>query len=306
MRRVASFADLLLLLVVVTWGAHFAVVKQALSEVDPMAFSLVRFTVAAFLLLVLVRIVEGRVILPKHQLLPMLGLGLVGAANQVLWMYGLSGTTSGKSALLLATAPAFLALMRAAGGERVGPRSAISLALAFVGVALIVDVTGTSEHLVGDILTLLAAIMWALYANSGPRMLARHSALIITAYVFAVTAVVTAVPGLGLIAAGAWSGVGAAAWYGLAYSTLLAGSLCWVLWYRGISELGPIRVMLYQYLVPVVALTVSILWLGEPLLPQQALGAVMVLIGTAGARLSLKAPPPEAAPPTTDSGPVGP
>lgn len=265
-----------------------------------MAFAVLRFAAASACLFGVVLYREKSAGLERRDWLPVLLLGAIGGANQVMWMYGLNLTTSGKSALLLAASPAFVALLRGLGGERIGPRAVGALVAAFAGVALVVRPGGggaggpgvAGGQLLGDLLTLGAALCWGLYTNTGPHLLRRYSPVRITAYVFGITALITAVPGLGLAAATPWARLPAAAWLQLGYSTFLAGALSWVLWYQGVSQLGPVKVMLYQYLVPVVALSVSIFWLGEPLLPTQAAGACLVLLGTLGARLALAAPPP--------------
>jgi drug/metabolite transporter (DMT)-like permease len=290
--------DFLLFTVVLMWGAHFAVVKQALAAVDPMAFSVIRFAAASACLFAVVLYREKSVRLDRRDWLPVLLLGALGGTNQVMWMFGLQLTTSGKSALLLAAAPAFVALLRALGGERIGIRATAALVVAFAGVALIVRPAGGGAggpglargEFLGDILTLGAALAWGLYTNTGPHLLRRYSPVRITAYVFGITALITAIPGLGLAMDTSWTTLPAAAWLQLGYSTFLAGALSWVLWYQGVSQLGPVRVMLYQYLVPVVALAISVFLLAEPLLPIQAAGACLVLLGTLGARLALTAP----------------
>lgn len=245
---------------------------------------------ASLFLMGLVRWKEGGIgILPEHRRLVLL-LGLIGAANQILWMYGLNYTTSGKSALLLTTSPAFVVIMRALSGERLGIRVALSLLTAFIGVAFIVDLGGAQGEpgeLMGDLLTLAASFMWALYVNTGPRLLSLYSPLRITAYVFGITALAVSVPGLGLVLRTSWTSLPAGVWWQLGYSTFLAAGLAWVLWYRGVSQLGPVKVILYQYLVPVVALFISVYLLAEPFHWQQGLGAALVLAGTLGARIWL-------------------
>lgn len=292
MARQSDTVDLGLVAVVVMWGLHFAIVKQALFVVNPMAFAVVRFALAAVLLLVLVWLREGSLAIRREDWAAMLLLGAIGGANQVLWFHGLLYTTSGKSALLIAASPAFVALMRAARGERIGWRAALALLSAFVGVGLIVESGGGGEaastQRLGDLLTMGAAVTWALYANTGPRLLRSYSPLRVTAYVFAITTVMTAVPGLGLALATPWAQLPYAVWGQLMYSAFFGAALGWVLWYSGVSRIGPLNVIIYQYLVPVVAVLVSVLWLNEPLGVRQVVGALLVLAGTLAARMMLR------------------
>jgi len=289
-------ADLMLALVVVIWGAHFAVVKQALEVVDPVVFGLGRFGLAAGALLLVVRLREGSLGLQPQARLPMLALGAVGAANQLLWMYGLQGTTSGKSALIYALSPSFVAIMQAMEGKRVNWRVISGFTVALVGVAAIVNPghIGPSQ-LTGDLLTLAAAVAWAAYTNAGPRLLRSHSPLRVTAWTFLITAATMAPVGLVHAARVPWDRLPTSLGWQLGYSGLLGAGLAWVLWYRAVRDLGPLRVMAYQYMVPVVALGVSVLGLREPFRWNHALGAALVLAGTLTTRTALQAGPSPAA-----------
>ena len=60
MRRSSSFGwiDIALLSMAVIWGVNFTVVKSALSEMTPLAYNAVRFSVASLLTLMLAWLVE--------------------------------------------------------------------------------------------------------------------------------------------------------------------------------------------------------------------------------------------------------
>ena len=52
-------------LVVLIWGVNFAVVKAALAQIAPLPFTAIRFSIAALLLLALLRWREGGCAFPK-------------------------------------------------------------------------------------------------------------------------------------------------------------------------------------------------------------------------------------------------
>ena len=282
-----TLADALLSAVVLAWGVHFVVAKRVMIVLDPLAFALVRFGLASIFLVILAM---GRC-QPRFSLRDWMRLGWLGllsGVNQVLWLRGLELTGAGDAAMIMAASPAFVAIIRWAGGERPVALTVGGFAVAMAGVGLIAAPHGPGGFQpMGDVLMLGAAITWALYTASGPGLLNHHPALQVTAGAFVVATAVLMVPGLIPVVATPWQQFTPMLWLELSYSAFLAGSLAWMLWYRAVSQLGPTRVMVYQYFVPVVATLAAALWLGETFGQRQALGAALVIAGTLAVRLTL-------------------
>jgi drug/metabolite transporter (DMT)-like permease len=70
-----------------------------------------------------------------------------------------------------------------------------------------------------------------------------------------------------------------------ALSALLALNLAYVIWYMGVQRLGPARTSIYSNGVPIVAMAVATVWLGEPLTGTKVAGAAAVLSGVLLTRL---------------------
>ena len=62
----------------VIWAGNFVVVKDALGELPPVGFTMVRFVIAAAVLLIVCRVREGSVGLPRRDIVPLAVLGAVG------------------------------------------------------------------------------------------------------------------------------------------------------------------------------------------------------------------------------------
>jgi drug/metabolite transporter (DMT)-like permease len=80
----------------------------------------------------------------------------------------------------------------------------------------------------------------------------------------------------------------AVSWAGLAamvLSALLALNLGYVIWYTGVQRLGAARTSMYSNGVPIVAMIVAAIWLGEPLTSAKIIGAAAVLSGVALTRI---------------------
>ncbi len=113
--------DLLMVVVVLIWGANFTVVKLALEQFPPLVFTALRFALAVIALTPILWLREGKVALPWSRAWRLIVLGVIGNTfYQICFIFGLSLTTAANSALLVATTPALVALLGAALGiERI-------------------------------------------------------------------------------------------------------------------------------------------------------------------------------------------
>ena len=160
--------DLLMVLMVAIWGFNFPVVKYGTRHMAPLAFNAIRISLAALLLLAFVN-ATARARPTRRQVLLLLGLGVLGnGIYQMVFVGSVVNTDVGVAALLLASSPAFIALLsRSAGLGEISARCALGIALSLAGVALIaltsrVALDGTSS-LEGNLLAVLAAVIWAVY-----------------------------------------------------------------------------------------------------------------------------------------------
>ena len=77
-------------------------------------------------------------------------------------------------------------------------------------------------------------------------------------------------------------------WVSLVLSALLALNVAYLIWYTGVQKIGAARTSMYSNLVPIVAMTVAAVWLGEPLGAAKIFGATAVLSGVLLTRLGRK------------------
>ena len=204
-RRERRIAEAGVLLVVFVWAANFIVVKSANREIPPVAFALIRFSLASAVLLIVLRIREGSIWLPRRDAYKILGLGALGfGVYQMAWSTALQWIPAGDSALLIAATPVLTAFLAVIAGSDVltGVKVAGGL-LSFAGVAIIVaagpglDVgRGVGLVLIGDLLTLGFAICWSIYTAFGAPILRRHSPVRTSAWAMVGGCLVLLLPGL--------------------------------------------------------------------------------------------------------------
>lgn len=293
MRVRLTRTDFLVLCVVLIWGATFSVVKYGLREIGPLAFTAVRFSGAALLLLAWVWVAEGRPVIRREDWLVVVLVGLTAiGVYQVFFTLGLHYTTASNSSLILASVPAWTAIFAAASRqERISALQILGISLSFVGVALTImgrrdAISLTWENLRGDVLMLIAAALTASSAVISKRPLQRYSSLRLMAVSMVCGSVFLLLISWPEMLAQEWTHVSLGAWLALAYSTILGGGVAFVIWFKSIGEIGAARTSIYNNLIPPVAIVIAFTTLGERLTPLQALGAVVVLSGVALTRFA--------------------
>src|SRR5262249_51074259 len=163
--------DLLLLLTSLIWGTNYAVIKFALEDFLPLAFSGPRFLIASLCMAAALVISRQGFKLERRHILPMFLFGLSSSTiNQSLVTIGMTYTKAGNAALILSTAPIFTAILsRLRKHETFTRRAVIGLLIAFAGIVLII-IAGSKEvnfreSLKGDLMMLTGAVFWAIYTT---------------------------------------------------------------------------------------------------------------------------------------------
>lgn len=282
--RDRRLAEAGVLLAVLIWSTNFVVVKAAIGEVGPLTFTAARYVVASLTLFLLIRWRMGVIRRPTGLTLPLIALGMLGFGGyQVVWTIGLTQITAGNSALLVAASPVLTALLAGAVGmDRLTPPKVGGALIAFAGVALVMaggHQLALGASLVGDLLTLTAAVLWAVYTVIGTRMLRRVDPLQATAWsVLGGT--------LLLLPLGIWEAaisppitVTLPVVAAVLYSGTLAAGTANVLVFHAIRYVGPTRASVGQFLVPAGAVVLGALFLSEAIRPAQVAGGAVIILG---------------------------
>lgn len=292
-RRNLVGADGLLLLTVFFWGVNFSVVKYALSELPPLAFNGLRFVFASVVLLAIALSTGQRFHFKRRHLAYLIGLGLVGnTLYQLLFVFGINHTTADNASLMLATVPAWVALIGTiAGVERVEPRGWLGVGLSLAGIVLIIAGSNRQVEfhfggatLWGDALMLGSTWCWSAYTLLSRPLMRHYPSLTVTSFSTVVGAIPLLLIATPSLAAVDWAAVPVAAWLAVIASGTFGIALAYVFWNYGVARLGSARTSLYSNLTPPIALITAWLWLGETLTLQQLLGGVLALAGVVLAR----------------------
>ncbi|MGH7605209.1 MAG: DMT family transporter [Gemmatimonadaceae bacterium] len=276
--------DVLLFLMAVIWGVNFVVVKYATEVFSPVAFTGLRVgTVAIFLLAV--ALTTRRRSLARRDVIGLLLMGVLGnGIYQLFFVNGVARTRAGNAALIVAAAPAFIALVaRMRGMERLKAISLVGIALSVFGVALVIIGSANSSAgettLLGSVLVFLAVICWTFYTIGLQPYTERIDVIQLSAATMVGGAIPLIIASTPALIATNWSAIGVGGWLALLYSSVISMGVAYFFWYRGLRVLGPTRTAVYSNLQPLVALLVAWAFLSETPTIFQGVGAATIVAG---------------------------
>ncbi len=280
--------------VVGLWASGFVVTKAAFAEVTPLAFVFVRFalmTLLAFAVLFVRRRGAARGV-RRADLGRFAAAGLSGyTLYQIGYALGLERTSAFSSSLLIAMVPIFTVLILAGIGEPTPFRGWLGLGLAAVGVLVfLLDKRGDGGTLLGDALSLGAALAFAVYGIVNRPLVAAYPPETQTAYALLLGSLPLLAIGTPAALAQDWGDVSAAAWGGIAYMVVLPSYVAYMLWNWAIARRGAAAATGSGLLVPVLSGGLSAVALGEGFGPAKVLGAALVLAGLVLSRTGRRAP----------------
>lgn len=266
------------------WGVNFSVVKYGTAYLHPLAYNSVRVGLAAVCLLgIAVAMRQPWPSRPEVRRLLLLGV-LGNCVYQVLFIFGIAQTRAGTAALILASSPAFIALMSRWGGtERTTSRGWFAIAFQIAGMACVVYGTAALPNgrgtLVGPFLVLGGSLAWAAFSVALKPHVNRVSGIQLAALTMTGGAVPLLLLATPAIAATSWPAVPLGAWLSVLYSGIGALVIAYLLWYRGVQLIGATRTAMYGNMQPLIALLVAWVTLSEAPTVWQGIGAAGIMSG---------------------------
>lgn len=204
---------------------------------------------------------------------------------QYLFAKAIELTSASESALLISTAPIWAFLISLAIGlEKFDSRRLAGVLVGFLGIGLVIYGGAGGQnipqtHILGDGVMIIAAILWAAYAVFSPPLLKKYSPMKIVAWVHILGAVMLIPIGFGDMMKVDLLHLGLVPWVCILQYSVLAGVYAFIIWYQGVQKIGAAQTMLFQYLVPPLALAAAYLILHEVPTWMQMLGMGVTLIG---------------------------
>jgi len=274
---------------VFVWGITFISTKVLLVSFTPVEIMFYRLVLAVLALFIVSppRLAWGR--LARHTLRAewkLMAAGLCGVTLFFLFQnVALSYTLAANVSVLVSATPLFTALLsRLVLNEKLKAGFFLGFTAAMAGIILIAFNGRVVLKLnpLGDLLSLLAAVVWAIYSVLIKEISAQQSdVLAVTRKVF-FYGLLFLLPILPLFEfhLGVERLAGLPNLLNLLFLGVMASALCYVTWNYAAHLLGPVRTTVYVYLVPLVTIVISALVLHEPLTLVAAIGMALILTGT--------------------------
>jgi drug/metabolite transporter (DMT)-like permease len=274
-------ASVFVIITVVLWAVAFPAIRVALESFGPVSLSVARLGAASIVLL-LVAPVAGVRRPAREDLWPIVLCGATGmAAYQLLLNLGERSVPAGTASLLIASAPVYsLVISSRVLGEDVPGRRWLGLAIALAG-SVVVAVSGGHGLAIGAgaIAVFGAAIVQGVYHVAQRPLLRTHSPIEVATYgmVAGLVMLLPAVPA----AVGDAVHSSARSLLAVAFLALGPSALGFVTWAAAVGRLHVSRPALALYVVPVIAIGVAYVWLGEVPTFVAVVGGAISLVGVA-------------------------
>jgi drug/metabolite transporter (DMT)-like permease len=278
----------LLLTLATLWGGSFFFVKVAVVEVPPLTVVLVRVLLAAAVLLPILHLAGGR--LPRGAAVWRAAFTMAAINNVVpfaLFFWATVHVTSGLAAILNATTPlsGVIVAHLLTDDEKATPAKLAGVGLGLGGVAVLVGPSAigfATVPLLPQLACLAAAVSYAFAGVYGRRFRTMGVTPLQTATLQVTASTVLMIPIAALVdrpwALAAPSAPVVGALIGLA---VLCTALGYLLYFEILRRAGATNLLLVTFLVPVSALILGGLFLGEALGERQAWGMALIGLGLA-------------------------
>jgi drug/metabolite transporter (DMT)-like permease len=282
-----SMSDWLLILVLsVFWGGSFFFAGVAIREVPPVTLALARVGIAAAILLVYARAVGLKLPAfgPVWKSLTIMAL-LNNVAPFILIFWSQTHIPSGLASILNATTPLFTIIVAhfATTDDKITPARLVGLLFGFVGVLIVIGPDALRDlgiNVLAQLAGLLGAICYAVsgvygrrFNNLGPAAVSASILLISTVIMVPLAAVVDRPWTLPVPSAAAIAATIALA----AISTAAA----YLIYFRVLARAGATNLLLVTFLIPVSAILLGAVFLGETLAVRHFVGMGAIALGLA-------------------------
>lgn len=276
-----------LMLTAFFWGGTFVAGRILKENVGSFSAAFLRFTVAAVLLLAIVRKSTGH--FPKLNRLQWFSIGLLGLtgvfAYNAFFFKGLQLISAGRAALIIATSPVLIALFSAwLYGEKLNLLKIAGILLSVTGAVVVITRGRPADLLthglgIGELMIFGCVLSWVAYSLLGKSVMQVISPLVATAYAALAGMLFLAIPAWMEGMPGQLPSYNVPEWASIVYLGLFGTVIGFVWYYEGIRQIGPLRAGLFINFVPVSAIILAFIILSEPVTVSLMIGAGLVVTG---------------------------
>ena len=278
----------MLLALSVLWGGSFFFIGIAVKELPPLTIMMLRVGCAALILNLVVRFMGQWMPRDPKLWLAFFGMGLFNnVIPQTLIVWGQTQIPSGLASILNATTPLFGVLVAHffTSDEKMTGQKLAGVITGFAGVAVMVGpaaLSGLGSHIWAQLAVLLASAFYGISGVYGRRFKRMGVAPMMTA-TGQLTASTLMLAPLALMIDHSWTLAqpSPAAWLAIAGLAILSTALAYLIFFRLLASSGATNLMLVTFLIPISAVLLGSLFLGEQVEAKHILGMALIAAGLA-------------------------
>lgn len=269
------------------WAGAFIAGKLSAPYIPAFTLTFLRFSLASLILYFVVKKKEITPFKLSKKDIPVFAFtGIVGMFGyHVFFFNALKYTTAINSSIIAATNPLVTTILCIAFlKDKINIKRVFGILLSFIGVFLTITnanltILKTLSFNKGDILMLIAVLMWASYSVYSKKVMQNYSPLILTYYsflfcsIFLIPFVIYEAP---------WRLINTIPYYSYIasiYMSIFPSVIGYLVQQMSIKQIGPSKTAIFVNLVPIFSIILSTLILRETISPVKLLTALIIILG---------------------------
>lgn len=237
-----------------------------------------RFFFAAIMLLYYLKSKGISLKLARKQLFLVIMIGVFGftfTSTSLFMSYNY--ISIGTATMIFYTYPAIVTLFSYVFyKEKIYPRKILSLIISTIGIFILIDSRSASFNLIGIILAGIAAVLYSLYVLGASHKEFRViNSYVLTFYISCASAVMMF---MAAITTGNFNmHISFYALVAILLLALISTAVALMAFLEGVRIIGPSKAAIFSTIEPIVALTLGIIILGEPISVRIIIGSIMIV-----------------------------
>lgn len=223
---------------------------------------------------------------PLKDIFMFIGAGMFGlVCNQCCYTIGLSITSPINASIVTTSMPIFAMILAAIIlREPITGKKALGVVMGCSGAVILILTSATASNskvgdIRGDLLCMCAQLSFALYLSFFSKLIRRYSVFTVNKWMFTWATVMILPFSFGHVAAIDFANVPTRTWLETGFVVFFGTYLGYILMMIGQQTLRPTVVSIYNYVQPLVSVTVSILTGIGVFKPAQGLAVLLVCLG---------------------------
>lgn len=236
-----------------------------------------RFTIAAFVMWLVVLVKRQNPRLERKELIALLGLGALGYGLMSSFFFtSVRLVPASIASILLYTYPVIVTVLSALiYKETITKYKVISLLVSSIGLIMVVGIAFEGLNFFGVFCGFMAAVVYSLYIVISNRFIGKIDPIIVTTYISTSAAIVFNIVG--------WStgsvtlSIGTAGWLSILGISIVSSVIAILTFFQGLKLVGPSKASIISTMEPVLTIFAAFLLFGEKMSLWQVVGAGLVI-----------------------------